>query len=196
MHTVAAAAYGLLKDIKKARGRSEAADAYLTGLFYIVRDYHRGALPLHMTSDPDFIGEVKRLADLLSPITADSKLSDVRVSIGRELEGQYWNDTNRAANFLKHADRDVDQALSVESLDNMLLLTKCFCSYQDIAPDDLGNEGLVFQAFITASNEAYQLGSSSFDSLVRSLRKVPTERRHDLCYKVIVELNANEYPFV
>ena len=53
MHTVAAAAYGLLKDIKKARGRGKAAVAYLTGLLYTVRDYHRGALPLHMTSDAE-----------------------------------------------------------------------------------------------------------------------------------------------
>jgi hypothetical protein len=192
VHTVAAAAYSLLKDIKKARGMSEAADAHLTGIFYVVRDYHRGTLPSHITGDGAFMAEVKRLASLLSPITADSRLSDVRASIAPALERQYWNDTNRAANFLKHADRDVDQALSLEALDNKLLLTKCFCAYQDVAPDDLGNEGLVFQAFITTNNEAYQVGNSSFDSLVLSMRRVPAVRQPELCFRAILELNANE----
>ena len=192
VHTVASAAYGLLKDIKKTRGKSEAADAYLTGMFYVVRDYRRGTLPSHMTGDTDFMDEVKRLADLMSPITADSKLSDVQVSIGRSLEAQYWTETNRAANFLKHADRDVNQALSIETLDNKLLLIKCLCSYQDVAPDDLGNEGLVFQAFVTAANEAHQLGSSSFDSLVVSMRRVPPDQQLKLCYVAIAELNVNE----
>ena len=192
VHTVAAAAYGLLKDIKSSRGMSEAADSYLTTFFYVVRDYRRGTLPAHMTGDAVFMAEVERIADQLLPITADSKLSDVRVSISAALERQYWNDTNRAANFLKHADRDTDEALSSDELDNKLLLTKCFCAYQDIAPDDLGNEGLAFQAFITANNPAYQVGTTSFDSLVLSMRKVPIEHQPTLCYRVLIEMNANE----
>jgi hypothetical protein len=192
VHTVAAAAYGLLKDIKKARGMSEAADAYLISIFYVIRDFHRGTLPSHMTRDPAFMAEVRRLADQLAPITADSKLSDVRASVGPTLERQYWSDTNRAANFLKHADRDVDQSLSLDAIENQLLLIKCCCAYEDVAPDDLGNEGAVFRAFVTANNEAYQPGNSSFDSLVLSMRKVPKERQHDLCHKLIMGLNANE----
>lgn len=191
VHTVSSAAYGLLKDIKQSREMSEAADTYLASIFYAVRDYRRGTLPPHMTSDPDFMLEVRRLAEQLSPITADSKLTEVRADIAPELERQYWNDTNRAANFLKHADRDVERVLPVDTIDNRLLLMKCFSAYQDVAPDNLGNEGLVFQAFIMASNESYELGSSSFDSLVVSMRKVPIEHRPQLCYKVIAEMNSN-----
>lgn len=192
VHTVAAAAYGLLKDIKASRGMSEAADSYLTSIFYLVRDYRRGSLPAHMTSDVEFMAKVEAMAVQLMPITADSKLSDVRVSIGPVVERQYWNETNRAANFLKHADRDADGTLSIEDIDNNLLLAKCYCAYQDVAPDDLGNEGLVFQAFITTNNPAYLPGNSSFDSLILSMRKVSADRQHELCYRAIVELNTNE----
>ncbi len=192
VHTVAAAAYGLLKDIKKSRGMNEAADSYLVSIFYVVRDYRRGTLPPHMTGDSVFMKEVTRFAEVLSPITADSKLSEVRASIGQELERQYWNDSNRAANFLKHADRDIGQALAAEAVDNRLLLMKCLSAYQDVAPDDLGNEGVVFQAFITANNDSYQMGGSSFDSLVASMRKVPAEHQLQLCYNVISEMNSNE----
>lgn len=192
VHTIAAAAYGLLKDIKSARGLSEAADNYLTSIFYLVRDYRRGALPDHMTGDSAFMSEVESIAAQLSPITADSKLSDVRVSIAPDLERKYWNDTNRAVNFLKHADRDTDGALALDEIDNQLLLAKCYCAYQDVAPDDLGNEGLVFQVFITANNPAYKVGGTSFDSLILSMRKLSAERQLEACYRAILELKAEE----
>ena len=191
VHTIAAAAYSLLKDIKSARGMNEAADSYLASIFYVVRDYRRGILPDHITGDAGLMAEVERMASELSAITADSQLSDVCASVGPAVERQYWNDTNRAANFLKHADRDTDQTLALDELDNQLLLIKCCCAYRDVAPDDLGNEGLAFQAFITANNSAYQLGTTSFDSLVLSMRKVPAERRQQLCYRVITEMNTN-----
>lgn len=191
VHTVASAAYGLLKDLKRNRGQNEAADSYRTTFFYLVRDFRRGSLPAHLTSDPSMRAEIERIADQLSPITADSKLSDVQVAISPTLEKQYWNVSNRAANFLKHADRDTEGALPLERLDNNLLLLKCCSAYRDIAPDDLGNEGLVFEAFTAANNPARQATDSSFDSLLESMKRVPNDRRLPLCYKVIVEMNAN-----
>jgi hypothetical protein len=192
VHTVAAATYGLLKDIKKSRGMSEAADQYLVSIFYAVRDFRRGTLPSHLTEDLTFMEELTRLTEQLSQITADSKLSDVRASIGEDLERQYWNDTNSAANFLKHADRDTDRTLALDTIDNRLLLMKCLSAYQDVAPDDLGNEGIVFQAYICANNESYQMGSGSFNSLVTSMRKVSAEHQPKLCYQVITQMNLNE----
>ena len=191
VHTVASASYGLLKDMKRDRGLSEAADSYLTMFFYLVRDFRRGILPVQMMSDPAMMAEIERVADQLSLITADSKLSDVQVTISPSLEKKYWNDSNQAANFLKHADRDTDGTLSLENIDNNLLLLKCCSAYRDIAPDDLGNEGQVFEAFIAAGNPAHHATGSTFDSLLESMKRVPDDRRLALCYKVIVEMNEN-----
>lgn len=114
------------------------------------------------------------------------------MSIEPKLERQYWSDTNRAANFLKHADRDAEQALNLEAVDNRLLLMKCFSAYQDVAPDDLSNEGIVFQAFVCANNESYKPGSNSLGRLVTSMRHVSAEDQCVFCYKAIVEMNSNE----
>jgi len=191
VHTVASASYGLLKDMKQDRGLSEAADSYLVTFFYLVRDFRRGILPAQMMSDPAMMAEIERVADQLSPITADSKLSDIQVTISPSLEKKYWNDSNQAANFLKHADRDTDGTLSLENIDNNLLLLKCCSAYRDIAPDDLGNEGQVFEAFIAADNPAHQATGSTFDSLLESMKRVTDDRRLAFCYKVIVEMNEN-----
>lgn len=191
IHTIASAAYGLLKDLKRDHGQNEAADSYRTTFFYLIRDFRRGTLPPDLSSDPSMIAEIERIADLL-PITANSKLTDVQVTIGPALEKQYWNESNRAANFLKHADRDTDGTLSLERIDNNLLLLKCRSAYRDIAPDDLGNEGLVFDAFTAANNPTHQNMGSAFDSLIESMRQVQTDRRLALCYKVIIDMNASE----
>ena len=192
IHTVASAAYGLLKDLKRDRGQSEAADSYLTTFFYLVRDFRRGTLPAHFTSDPSIMAEIERIADQLSPITADSKLSDVQVTLSPDLEKQYWNENNRAANFLKHADRDTDGTFPLDKIDNNLLLLRCCSAYRDIAPDDLGNERMAFEAFTAANNPSHQATGSSFDALVESIRRVPSEHRRELCYKVITKLNASQ----
>lgn len=189
IHTVASASYSLLKDLKRDRGTSEAADAYLTAFFYLVRDFRRGTLPDDMPSDPAFMAEVQQIADQLSPITADSKIEDVKVTISPDLEKDYWNKKNRVANFLKHADKDAASLISVDEVDNRLLLMKCCSIYRDVAPDDLGNEGSVFSAFIAASNLTRQSTVSSFERLVSSMRKVPEEDRMHLCYRVIREIN-------
>jgi len=45
IHTIAAASYRLLADLKAERGMNEAANVYLTSIFYVIRDYRRGSLP-------------------------------------------------------------------------------------------------------------------------------------------------------
>lgn len=177
--------------MKRTRGQNEAADSYRTMLFYLVRDFHRGTLPAHLTATPSTMAEIERIADQLSPINADSKLSDVQMTIPPSLEKQYWNESNQAANFLKHADRDTDGTLPLGRIDNYLLLLKCCSAYRDIAPDELGNEGLVFEIFTAANNPAHRTTGSSFDSLVESMKRVPIDLRLALCHKLIVELNAN-----
>ena len=190
IHTVASAVYGLLKGLKGERGQSEAANSYLTTFFYLVRDFRRGTLPLEMTSDPIRMLEIEAIADKLSPITSDTKLSDIKISISPDLEKRYWNETNKASNFLKHADRDSNAILSLESIDNYLLLIKCCSAYRDISADELGNEGLVFEAFVAAHNPSRQSTGSTFDELLEALNRVPKDQRLATCYKVVINMNA------
>ena len=63
IHTVASAAYRILKDLKEKRGRNEAADAQFTGIFYFVRDYRRGTLPVEVQDDPEIMKFIKESAD-------------------------------------------------------------------------------------------------------------------------------------
>ena len=60
VHTVAAAGYQLLADLKAKRGKSEAADTHLTSIFYAVRSFRRGTLPKSMTGNPSVMAQTQR----------------------------------------------------------------------------------------------------------------------------------------
>src|SRR5258707_14790954 len=94
IHTVTAASYRLLADLKAERGMDEAANVYLTSIFYVVRDFRRGSLPQHLTTDPDFMAWVEALAEQL-PIRADSNIEDVSVVLSREAASEFWKRRNK-----------------------------------------------------------------------------------------------------
>src|SRR3972149_8536653 len=105
VHTLASAAYRLVCDLKAERGMDEAGNVFLTGIFYVIRDYRRNALPEDILSNREMMEWVRDMAEQL-PIRADSRIENVTVTVPPETTRKVWNDRNRVANFLKHADKD------------------------------------------------------------------------------------------
>ena len=188
IHTLASAAYRLLADLKAERGMEEAADVYLTSIFYAVRDYRRGTLPEEMASDSELMAWVRGLADQL-PIEKNSKIEEVSLTLSREDVGKFWNKRNKVANFLKHADRDSGSSILLNEVDNLLLLMQCYSAYKDLTPDDLGNEGLVFGLFVGANRLDRSAPASQRDELIQKLADVPESDRLHLYSILITELN-------
>lgn len=188
IHTIASAAYRLLSDLKAERGIEEAENVYLTSIFYAVRDYRRGTLPEEMTSDSELMAWVRGLADQL-PIERDSKIEEVSLTLPRSAVGEFWNKRNRVANFLKHADRDSGSSISLDEVDNLLLLMQCYSAYKDLTRDDLGNEGFIFQLFVGVNRQDQSAPASQRDELLQKLANVPEQDRLHLCSVLITELN-------
>jgi hypothetical protein len=188
IHTVAAASYRLLADLKAERGMDEAANVYLTSIFYVVRDFRRGSLPQHLTTDPDFMAWVEALAEQL-PIRADSNIEDVSVVLSREAASEFWKRRNKVANFLKHADRDAGAAIALDEVDNLLLLKQCYSAYTDLTPEELGNAGLVFQLFIGANQAPQPNPASQRDQIIQKLAAAREQDRRQMCSIFITELN-------
>lgn len=187
VHTVASAAYRLLADLKAERGMDEAATVYLASIFYVVRDYRRGNLPKEMASDPEFMKWAQEMAEQL-PIRADTKFEEVSVTLPRELVGQFWNQRNKVANFLKHADRDSQASIPLDEVDNLTLLMQCYRAYMDITREDLGNEGFVFQLFIGVKRFE-RSNSPQEDELVQKIAGIPEADRLQFCSVCISNLN-------
>ena len=190
VHTVACAAYRLIADLKAERGLDEAADYYLTSIFYVVRDYRRGTLPMHIRGNPEMMAWVTDMAEKL-PIEPDTDLRDVSVQIDLQTARQFWNDQNRAGNFLKHADRDVGSSLDLEEIDNPRLLMQALSSYTDLVKGDLVKpEGLVFWLFSLSAHGEVNDFPEKYRDLGSRLIEVPSERRREFCAALIAELQA------
>jgi len=188
IHTVAAASYRLLVDLKAERGMDEAANVYLTSVFYAIRDYRRSSLPEYLSSDPEFMAWVKDLAEQL-PIRANSKIDELTVTVSPQAARQFWKSRNKIANFLKHADRDAGESIALDDIDNLLMLMQCFSAYTDVTRDDLGNEGLVFQLFIGANQTPTTNAASQRDQIIQKLAAAPERDRRRMCSIFITELN-------
>lgn len=184
IHTVASAAHHLLADLKADRGMDEAADSILTSFFYAVRDYRRGTLPEYLLADHAFLAWVRNLADQL-PITADSSIRDVSITLPPQAVREFWKHRRKVANFLKHADHDRHTSISLEDHDNLMLLIQCYCAYRDLTPNDLDNEGLVFEIYVGAREDNQSSCVKSQQEIVNKLRDVDESDRKRICSFII-----------
>ena len=189
IHTVASAAYGLLRDLKAEQGQDEAADNYLVSVFYVVRDYRRGTLPKHLASDPSFMAAVEAWAEQI-PIGPDAKLQDVSATISPENARLFWRERSKISNFLKHADRDSGASIAEDEVDNLMLLLQAYNAHQDLTREGSTNEGLVFELYIGASEDPIREPESGAGQIRSMLAARPEVERRRMCVELIGKMNA------
>ena len=185
VHTVASAAYSLIKDIKRSRGRDEVADVYSAMLFYNVRDYRRGTLPRNLADNAEYMKHVREWAEALPSITKNSKYEDLGVTVPREVVRRFWKSRNKVFNFLKHADNDSEKHISLDEVKNFELLIQAIGAYYDLA-GSLGVEGevlLLYSDVRDGEEEALpeglldEIGRLSNDEQLKFFSQYLTERR-------------------
>lgn len=181
VHAVASAAYGILKDLKKQRGLNEAQFAIETealGMLVLAKKRASHQLPPDVLSDTYFIGFLDQLVERLS-ITPETDVSKIAPSVvlNAAATASFWHANNRASNFLKHADQDSEAVLSLKEVRNFQLLMRAMFSYESVAPDDLGFEGVVLQVYFLAEHDSDLESSHPFSDLVAKLRPMSPDER-------------------
>jgi hypothetical protein len=151
-HTVAHAAYRVLSDLKARRGQDEASDAYLRAIFYVVRDYRRETLPKHFRDDPSTMALIERMAKEL-PITSSMSIEEIELILPPVLVRDYWSRRNAISNFLKHAEKDSDLHLRLDSVDNHQLILSALAAYLDITRELLPDRIGILDIFVCAGQE-------------------------------------------
>ncbi len=191
IHTVASAAYRLINDLKTARGMSEATDTHVVSIFYVVRDFRRGALPKHILENAEMMKWVTEMAEQL-PIAAESEIEDVTAHIGKAATRAFWAKRNEASNFLKHADKDSQSHMSLEKVDNFALLMQAMAAYTDLAKNDLGPEGLALLLYSSIEHGEAESLPEKLKSVGTRLLQVHESEQRDLCFALIQELGARD----
>ena len=187
IHTVASAAYNILNDLKLHRGRHEVADLFHAATFYVVRDYHRGALPSEFTEDPATMEWISKLAKQL-PITENSQYDEMSVSVSPDVVKSYWKHTRKASNFLKHADRDPRSSISKGQVDNEYLLMASMASYMHLVPFDFPVEFTVLWLLDSVNRKSTEDLPEKFQGAASSLDSLSLPERKAFCSSVLQEL--------
>lgn len=154
IHTVAAASYVIISDLKAARDKDEPEDRWTTGFFYLVRDYKRGVLDEVIKKVPEFgnpayLKIIKEIAEK-STITGTSNFYedlDFKIEIPPKEKAKFFRSVRKASNFLKHAEFDPDKFLSLEAINNLQYLLVVSVSYMELTNEMPGPEGLVVMVY-------------------------------------------------
>ena len=119
VHTVASAAFRILRDVTKKRGKNIATEVIRAGIYGMARQYAEGKMPKEMLKGI----ENTALMDTIKRIVEDERAQGDKFDLNRILitneranEQRAW--PSKAANFLKHADRDHEEHLAVDALEN------------------------------------------------------------------------------
>ena len=167
VHTVTAAAAGIISDLRGQRGHDEAGEATLGVLYGLIGMYRSGDIPKSIAEDPKSMAYIRELLDLFPTITADSTWHDFRALVGEvsmppESVSVYWKDRSRIANFLKHADRDSGAHINECEIDNLHFLMNTVVSYQELMPIGLMAETYVLMIY-AALADGNRVGLSGDD---------------------------------
>lgn len=192
IYTVAAAAHRILRDLMETRGRSAVSELLHDGVQGLAEALAKGTL-----SDQDrrlFEGQpiwqvIVRLADSIRDGGSSARLDVVTNS---HFDRTFWHSQNEPANFLKHADRDAEHAISVNKIRVEPLLDSACIAYMHLMA------GLTIEMDIYAISRQIALTDSTLpedlECMRRTLARLPTGKRNRVCIRLIRELKKRSKP--
>jgi hypothetical protein len=185
IHTVAAAAFGVLRDILKKRGRHFTKDLFRAGMVNIAKQYVAGTIP----SDKKAMFEGTRVMAIIERLAEEIRAhgdafdgSSVNVTVTESHEHKLW--LSRVTVFLKHADRDAEDLLSADVLDNEKILMATCAAYIEVMKQPTP-EIMAYFAFWSAKNDQVDDLAEEVQQFARKLQATNESARYGLCAKYI-----------
>lgn len=194
IHTVAAAAYRILRDLLEKRGRFDLDELVTAGLYETARRLAARELPQ---------GEMERhppaLQRMLESIAEDMKVEgrgitpeDIGVSLDLDRRREDWKRLSVTANFLKHADRDAGTHLSLDTVDNDEILMRAIGAYllvvgqkRDGHPLRQTPEMSAFHIWWLSRHDPAQLRREYGDDFADAMQHLSPSRRRRGCLRLI-----------
>jgi hypothetical protein len=184
IHTVASAAYQILRDLKKKRSRKELSDRLGLGIFLFAKDLASGKikeLPTEITVSQVLVEAIGRVCAAIKNGEVKSE-NDVIRTLSAPGEKSHWDKFNLPANFLKHADYFPETALALEDVNNDLLLMRATSAYVELMGTGTATaEMLVYFVFRGGDDENMSLK-------LRTIAKLPLAQRRRSCLRLLKEL--------
>jgi len=179
VHTVASAAFRILRDLLDKRDNNLTSEVLQHGIYELAQQYTEGRLPKHtlkLIQNTPLLRAIEEIAGQGEKFN----VSSIRIPMNRKQEQRAW--PSKAAAFLKHADRDCEDHLSADEIKNEHVLIGACIAYLKIMKIPTP-EIVAFVAFWAAKN-----GADVADDAQKLLLKLKSAQecdRYQLCAKFI-----------
>ncbi|HXQ53825.1 MAG TPA: hypothetical protein VN802_22225 [Stellaceae bacterium] len=182
-YTVASAAYKILRDILKRRGKSALAGQLRANVLGVANALRKGTL-----SDWEKEGligtELWKIITQVAEMDDDSKFT-LRISPDDEMK-HFWR-RDKPANFLKHADRDSEDFLAINDVDLRGLLTESCMSYLDVMRVPTPEMEVYFAFQFAESGDDFNTSSFAphLIQMISALKKLSGQSRLRKCARMV-----------
>ena len=199
IHTIAAAAYRVLRDILGKRGVDDYEASVLGGVAALARQFADGQLPIEKYDrwTREYLAEVAEYAkghhgeaDLYSFDQLQRFLVDFPYELTPEQKLDYLRSISKVSNFLKHADRDADSIIPLRDVDNETLLWQASKAYMMIMGTPTPEMVVFAMHWAAARPQAEQI-----DFAIDRLSHLTPTRRRRACIRMIREWKRGSPPF-
>jgi hypothetical protein len=180
IQTLAVAAFGILRDLNRKRGRHHFTDLMAAGLWEMAQNYRTGnqdEIPEDVRSLVEDIARKQSSGQIKSP-------RDIQIGNVGHLEKEHWDKFAESSNFLKHADKDSLSALAESEINNEEALSHACAAYVRLLRS-LSPEMAVFVAYDSCEESKSLPRTSSAAPIAKKLKTVRSQHRRSFCRKLL-----------
>jgi hypothetical protein len=189
IHTVAAAALQILRDVTKDRGDHFTSDVFREGILNFARQYVQGTLSPDKRAMAEGSSYITALAERICREGDNFDKRSIRVDISKKEEHELW--LSETTVFLKHADRDPKGFLSVGRLDNERMLIGTCVAYVNLMNQQTP-EIEAYHVFWRIKNGASINTEDEAQLLAEQLQSMGEAQRYARCAKFIRDAKAKK----
>jgi hypothetical protein len=194
IHTIAAAAFQILRDLTKNRGGHFSKEVFRSGILSIAQQYVAGTLPPNtkaVIEGSDLLPVIEELAEQMRVQGHNFDKEHIQVNVSEEREHKIW--LSEITVFLKHANRDPDGFLSANRLDNEKMLMATCAAYLELMKQPTW-EIVAYFAFWAVKNHQVSDLTEQAQQFARQLEAAHEMQRHEMCAKFIRDNKTKGLP--
>lgn len=183
IHTVATAAYRILRDLLDKRGRHDLEELYRTGLYLKARDFVRGKLSASELKRLEIYEIVSAVAERARKLGDDFSIDDVPLSLSDSAKRAHWQTMSGISGFLKHADRTPEGVIALNEVDNESLLLYAGTAYSMMSHTSTPEMTVFYLYWLAADPARQEVINADQAEVVDYLKRLTPSKRRLACMK-------------
>jgi hypothetical protein len=196
IHTVAAAAYRILRDMLDKRGRHDLEDLIRAGLYGMAKDFADGKISRDQLENSQVYDLVSTVAEKLKINGDEITVDDMPIFLNESSKKAHWQAMSGMSGFLKHADRLPESIIALKDVNNESLIMHACSAYNMVSHHTLTPEMAIFHYFYWATAEVFGIDADE-PEIGDYLKRLSPSRRRRACIKWIkICKKGGDYPSV